>query len=446
MSSAPNPLDALFPKPALRPVDPEDGAKLFASSNLDPSVWIMPARRRRTLNVERAAAEARALGVHPVEIREVLLGGDYNLAELPFPEFEATVDAAIATVSRASTAAVALANAGGSPKMFTAADLLEMQIAPPNWLIDRIIPEGTTIIAGKPKSGKSFFALQAAIALCAGTRAFGAYDVLGEPGTGLYIGLDPGGLGGYQQRVRSMLVGPNGHVAAPGLSFVREWERGTEGVEKIGEWLEANEDARIVVVDTLGHFRKPPDAKMSPYDEDYAATSEISKMITRYGVSCFIIHHTSKRSSESADTPMDLLSGTTGLLGGVENGAVIMNTTRGPVLAVQPREFEATEQAMERDSAGLWQILGDAAEIHLSAQKKLIVAALKKEPTGLTTRDVMQEIDASSEGGVRRQLGRLRDEDGLCILQNKKWIYTPPREQPEGEEPAMSPAGEPDKF
>jgi hypothetical protein len=317
---------------------------------------------------------------------------------------------------------------------------MAMNIPPPRWLVEGVWPEATTLFGGKPKTGKSFLALQLALAVCAGGKAFGKADVATAPGSGLYIGLDPTGLGGMKQRQLSMLQGENGTEAPPDFEYARRWPRGTEGVRLIGEWLEDHEDARIVVIDTLSHFREPPTKGLPPYDQDNAATSEISEMMNRYEVSAIIVHHAGKAKLDMVDTPMDLISGTTGLLGGVENGAVVMKNSTGYVLAVQPREFEEVQLAVQRGPTGLWTLLGDAGEHALTGQKKAIIDLLKKNREGLHPNDISQLTDVNPNS-LRKVLERLKDDDRV-FKQNNKWVYKAPRLQPAEDESSMSPPDE----
>ena len=60
-----------------------------------------------------------------------------------------------------------------SQKRWTAAELLDAEFPEPKWAIEGLIPEGLTIIGGRPKVGKSWLLLQAAIAVGTGGRFFG---------------------------------------------------------------------------------------------------------------------------------------------------------------------------------------------------------------------------------------------------------------------------------
>ena len=76
----------------------------------------------------------------------------------------------------------------GWPKTLTAAELLGLELPPIRWSVQGLIPEGVTLLAGKPKLGKSWMALGIAIAISTGGVAFGTRAV--EEGDVLYMALE----------------------------------------------------------------------------------------------------------------------------------------------------------------------------------------------------------------------------------------------------------------
>ena len=51
----------------------------------------------------------------------------------------------------------------GRPSIFSLPDLLSWELPPVHWIIPELLPEGLTLLAGKPKLGKSWLALSVAI-------------------------------------------------------------------------------------------------------------------------------------------------------------------------------------------------------------------------------------------------------------------------------------------
>ncbi len=59
------------------------------------------------------------------------------------------------------------------PTVFTAAELMAQDIPPVRWILPGILPEGLTILAGKPKMGKSWLALDLSVAVATGGKVLG---------------------------------------------------------------------------------------------------------------------------------------------------------------------------------------------------------------------------------------------------------------------------------
>src|SRR5436190_17685404 len=70
----------------------------------------------------------------------------------------------------------------------TAAELADMIFPPVSYVVDGYIAEGLTILAGRPKAGKSWLALNFGTAVASGGVALGSVRV--EVGDVLYLALE----------------------------------------------------------------------------------------------------------------------------------------------------------------------------------------------------------------------------------------------------------------
>ena len=72
---------------------------------------------------------------------------------------------------------------------FTVDELLNADLPEQKWLVNELIPVGLVSLAGRPKVGKSWMALQLAVAVATGGRFL---DKQVEQGAVLYIALEDG--------------------------------------------------------------------------------------------------------------------------------------------------------------------------------------------------------------------------------------------------------------
>jgi hypothetical protein len=86
----------------------------------------------------------------------------------------------------------------------SAADLVSREFKEPKWAVPQIIPEGLSIFAGKPKTGKSWGALDFAVAVAGGYLALG--NIQCKQGDVLLLALEDNHRR-LQQRLKAVLQG-----------------------------------------------------------------------------------------------------------------------------------------------------------------------------------------------------------------------------------------------
>jgi DNA-binding CsgD family transcriptional regulator len=260
------------------------------------------------------------------------------------------------------------------PATFTAAALGAMVFADPRWAVPDLLPEGLIILAGRPKMGKSWLALDISAAVAAGGYALGKVRVI--QGEVLYLALED-----RERRLRTRLDILLDEAAFPErLTFATTWPRGDAGVTAIRAWLDDHRDARLVVVDTLARFREPDKGNGSAYSSDYDALAGIQSLAVERGICVLMIHHLRKLA---ADDPMDTVSGTLGITGACD-AVLVLARDRGAadaVLHVTGRDIEDAQHALRWEPAScLWTIIGDAAAVRVSQERREILDLLAAGP------------------------------------------------------------------
>jgi hypothetical protein len=274
------------------------------------------------------------------------------------------------------------------PPTMSAADLMRLELPEAKWAVPDVLPEGVTILAGKPKIGKSWLGLGLGIAVGVGGRALGQIAV--EAGEALYMGLEDN-TRRLQKRMRKMLAG---REAPRRLEVITEWPQLDDGgVEALDAWLDKRPDARLVVVDTLKKIRPREAGSRSVYDLDYEALEPLVPLASGRGVAILVVHHL--RKLEAGD-PLDMISGSTGLTGGVD-GAMVLKRDRGKqdaTLVVDGRDIEEPSELALRWDAEIasWSLMGDAEEYRKSEERRRILELLERMGEPMWPKEIAEAL------------------------------------------------------
>lgn len=279
---------------------------------------------------------------------------------------------------------------GRVPETMTARELMALELPPLREAVPGILPEGVTLLGGKPKMGKSWMALGLCVAVASGGMALGTKPV--EKGESLYLSLEDN-TRRLQKRLQKVLQGED---APAGMHARTEWPRmGEGGVEALSAWLEEHTETRLVVVDTLARFKPVAGGagRRSQYDEDRASVDPLAPLAEDHRVAIVLVHHL--REAES-DDPLDMISGGAGLTGGVDN-ALVLKRQRGRAdafLHVDGRDIEdPVELALEWDSnLASWAIAGDAAAYRLTKERAEIANVLEESGEPMTPTEVADAL------------------------------------------------------
>jgi AAA domain/IclR helix-turn-helix domain len=264
---------------------------------------------------------------------------------------------------------------------YSAAELRRRIFPPVAFCVPDLIPEGLTLIAGKPKIGKSWLALDVCIAVALGRFCLGERKPV--QGSVLYAAMEdnPRRL----QRRIDKLLSPFVAAWPEGLMLANTWRRLDQGgVDDIRAWIEQADNPRLIVLDTLAGVK--PVKTQQGYTEDYESLATLHRLANDKGVSIIVLHHTRKME---ADDPVDTVSGTLGLAGCADSVLVLNRSSRGTTLYVRGRDIEEAEHAVTFDKEGCrWTILGEAAAVHRSNERGQILVALAEATEPLTPQQI----------------------------------------------------------
>lgn len=177
---------------------------------------------------------------------------------------------------------------------------------------------------------------------------------------------------------------------------------------KLREWLAEHPQTRLVVIDTLASFRDPDPGRKSAYMADYAIGEMLKPLVREFPIAIVIVTHTRKMAAGDA---MDRISGTQGLVGGVDNYMILSraNGNMDAELTVNGRDIrEPLELALRKIKDGGWVCVGNSADIKRSDERSGVLKALASLGGVGTPRDIHAALDAPvTLPTLYKRLGRM---------------------------------------
>lgn len=251
--------------------------------------------------------------------------------------------------------------------------LLGMDFPPLEYVIPGYVVEGLTVLAGKPKLGKSWWAYDASIAVATGGKAMGSIEC--EQGDVLYLALEDN-----RRRVKDRLLTlcparKVQEISLDRLTIRNVTPRIDNGLmAELDKWRLGCKRPRLVIIDVFLKVRPPRKKGEDPYSADYDAVTPLQRYASEHRLAVVLVTHTRKMA---ADDPLEAVSGTNGVTGAADAVLVLDRSGKGTTIYGRGRDIEEIETAMRFD-AGRWSILGDADEVRKSSERRKIVTALKE--------------------------------------------------------------------
>jgi hypothetical protein len=259
---------------------------------------------------------------------------------------------------------------------YTLEELLTLELPEPKWVVPGLLSEGLNLLAGPPKAGKSWLALNLAITVAAGGMVLGEHQA--TAGNVLYISLEDR-TRRVQGRARKILAGKD-HATRGRLMIFTEFPRqDAGGLEAIQQWVEESHNPSLVIIDVWQRYKpnKSRGRNSNAYEQDYADLGQLKGMLDAKNVSCLCLHHLNKSNPEDV---VEKLSGSMGI-GGCADGIMVLTRQRSETegeLFLTGRDIEEKKFAMKFDSESCtWTSLGEAEGRLRSVEGKKITEFMR---------------------------------------------------------------------
>lgn len=277
----------------------------------------------------------------------------------------------------------------------TAAELSTMDIAPIEWLVQKILPVGLSMIGAPSKYYKSYMALGLCVAICTGGRFLG-FDC--EKHGCLYLDLES-----TKRRPKNRLEQILKDDKQPGNLYLitGEDDPGCIGAgfeAQIEYQIQTHPDIKLIVVDVFQMIRQAARRNQSGYDRDYDDFKVLKKIADSHSIGLMLIHHTRKMKD-----PTDVfneLSGSVGVMGALDCAWVITKDDRHSMegtLHITGRDMEAQKLKIRFNKDSFqWEYVGTEEDV----ENQRLLFEYEQSPVVETIKKLVKQGNGHWEGSA----------------------------------------------
>jgi hypothetical protein len=258
-------------------------------------------------------------------------------------------------------------------KTIDSATILSTEYPPIDWVVPDYLAPGLTFLVGKPKVGKSWLALQLALAVLTGGKMFDK-DI--TPGRVLILALEDN-----ERRLNDRMRKQGWQVMPGGVDFMmsdtfREQITALNagGGKRLLRFIEKSK-YRLVIVDT---FSRAIQGDQLDAGEMTEAIGPLQQYALAKGVALVIVDHMPKNSISS--NPIDHVYGSVGKAGVTDLlwGLYKEQGKAGAKLAITGRDVAEAELKLTFDMRGFyWHCEGTAYDVEMTERRKKILEVLQ---------------------------------------------------------------------
>jgi hypothetical protein len=366
---------AEFPAWLLDLATRRNGSRPAGDASKKPPLKLVQGQRNSQLT--KIAGSLRRIGTPPEGVEAALLALNATLATPPLPETEVREIAASAKRWQPAVEWQAV-------KAWSFLEIMQTDFPEIVWLAERLVPDSSLVfLAGRKKLGKSYMALQLAIAIASGALFLRRPTTQGSI---LYFDLE-GGERRVKWRLKQMQVGATPYP----IEFVFKMRHlDADGLADL-ESMIATKRPKVVIIDT---WRRAINPKLDENSAEVADTLyALADLCRAYGASIILIGHHGKagrgdaghdiRGSSAIGAASDLTMG-------------LYKEDDRYLLVTEGRDIEGEQLAIAFDrQTWAWQLIGDARLLAKAGVESDIARVLKE----------FKEADANA---IARELGKTR--------------------------------------
>ena len=290
--------------------------------------------------------------------------------------------------------------------IYTAAELMKLELPPPQWLIEGLLPEGLTVLSGAPKIGKSWLSLQIALSITTASPLFGRAPASEK--SVLLLALEDN-----KRRLQDR-ISKCGLTPSENFCLTTEWQDGVSGLK---QFLLDNRNIKLCIIDTLAVFLPSQDAKgRNAYDADVTRMRELHNLRRDTGTSLLMIHHDKQGEDSDWASKMNGSSGVIGTADTLIRLSVQKRGSKQAKLQVTGRDVADLELNLKLDDTTMsWQIYKEQDDRQLTALQNDVLQLVPLTPASIRSREIANKL-AKEQSQI---------SDILKKLTNRGFIFSP---------------------
>lgn len=274
-----------------------------------------------------------------------------------------------------------------------------MDIEPPHIVVEDMLYQGLTILAGAPKVGKSWLCLDLCISVCTEKPILGLKTNKCDC---LYLALEDS-FYRLKSRIKKILKAED--IVPEGFRLNIIAHSLNEGLfEQLENELKEYPNTKLIIIDTLQKIRGAPNKADSMYGYYYKEMTKIKSFADEHKICIVVIHHLKKGNE---DDTFDKINGSTGLRGAADTAIILskIKDKKEVVFSIEGRDVESTEKLLLFNKETLkWEvvcsdlkILETRTDIEKYEHNPIVITIrrlLKENPTGIkiTASDLLKKI------------------------------------------------------
>jgi len=294
----------------------------------------------------------------------------------------------------------------------TAEELAKEDLEPIEFVIKDFLPSaGAFLLSSKPKTGKTFLALQMAASVASGDNFLDIFPA--QQGKVLYV-MTQGGRRALKKRICDVMKDKKGlddlfYLTA--ISPLRE-----NGYDTLKNFIDLAENPKLIVLDMITNMF--PNIKHSNYQAWAEVFEELNNFAVDNDIPILCVYHSRKEVIDDSDFTDDVL-GSTGILGSV-SGILTLRRSRDKgegEIFINHREAESMKKTLLFKDV-CWRYLGDDLPKRSTDRK---IFFLLKKSDGLTNKEIAEKLD-KDKGNVNRVLKRMLEENFIYLHETRYYL------------------------